>query len=342
MSAMARWADGPRNDQGRITVNSDAATLLTVQVTAIRLEAEAIFSIELALPGSAQLPPASAGAHIDVMLPGGMERSYSLIESGDALTRYVIAVKREAESRGGSVYLCDVLRVGQTLQIKPPQNAFALAGSEAPAILIAGGIGITPILSMIRALAAKGQGWTLYYAARRREDAAFLDELSVLATCSAGQVYTRFSDAPCADDFTISGVLEAAPASSHIYCCGPARMLDAVATIGVHYEPDRIHMEYFAASQDAAGGGFEVVLARSGKSVMIPADRTILETLVEMGMTHLPRSCMEGVCGTCETVVLEGIPDHRDNVLTARERRANNKMIICRSGSLSEKIVLDL
>lgn len=325
-----------------IAVNSDTAPVLTVQVRAIRLEADRIFSIELALPDGGLLPPATPGAHIDILLPDAQERSYSLTDSGATLTRYVIAVKRETESRGGSAYLCDTLRVGQTLQIKPPANAFALAESSTPAILIAGGIGITPILSMIHALTARNQAWTLYYAARKRTEAAFLSELAHLATQSSGTIHLRLSDTPSSNDFTVDTVIKAAPASSHIYCCGPARMLDAVTAIGAQHEPDRIHVEYFAATESAAGGGFEVILARTGKTVIIPEDKTILETLVDMGMSHLPRSCMEGVCGTCETVVLEGIPDHRDNVLTARERRANNKMIICRSGCLSGRLVLDL
>jgi len=323
-------------------VTSDTVALLSLRVTAVRLEARDIISIEMASPAGDTLPPATAGAHIDVLMPNGIERSYSLINSGTKLKSYIIAVKREAESRGGSAYLCDTLRVGQTVDIKPPSNAFALTDNPAPAILIAGGIGITPILSMVRALAARGQSWTLYYASKSSDDAAFVRDLENLAQTSHGSVKLRLSDAPQADDFTIASILEKAPADSDIYCCGPARMLDALTSLGAQHNPDRIHTEYFAASADAAAGGFEVVLARSEKTIHIPNDRTILETLVEMGMTHLPRSCMEGVCGTCETVVLEGIPDHRDNVLTARERRANNKMIICRSGCLSGRLVLDL
>ena len=322
-----------------MTVIASELPTLEVQVRAIRLEARAIRSFELVASGGSPLPAAQPGAHIDIVLPDGGERSYSLVEFSPDGALYLVAVQREAESRGGSAFLCDTVRVGDLLRIKPPINNFPLAETAELSVLVAGGIGLTPILSMIRRLDQLGLAWVLFFAARSRAEAPFLDVLAALEARAPGRVYLRFGD-EAGDRFDLAAILSQAP-GTHFYCCGPARMLKAFEEAALHVPPDHVHVEYFVADAPVAAGGFEVVLARSGRSVWIPRDKTILETLLAEGMS-VPRSCMEGVCGTCETVVLEGVPDHRDQVLSPRERRSNRKMIICRSGCIGDRLVLDL
>jgi ferredoxin-NADP reductase len=314
---------------------------MTVRVFACRLEAEGVFSLDLRPHAPATLPPFTAGAHIDVLLPDGQERSYSLLNAPGQTSVYSIAVKRQAESRGGSAYMCDVVRVGDILQVKPPSNNFPLAETAPSTLLIAGGIGITPFLSMMHRLDQIGRPWKLFYAAATAGNAAFGEAVAAFEARQPGRVTRHFDDAPGAQPIDLGKIIAAAPAGTHVYCCGPTPMMKAFERAAAVLPPAQVHMEYFSATEDAAEGGFEVLLAKSGRTVRIPRNKTILETLLLEGM-DLPRSCMEGVCGTCETVVLDGIPDHRDQVLSPRERRSNTKMMICRSGSIGPRLVLDL
>jgi vanillate O-demethylase ferredoxin subunit len=317
--------------------------ILQVRVRAVTFEAEGILSFELVpMPPLKELPAFEAGAHVDLLLPNGLTRSYSLLNAPQERHRYVIAVNKDAASRGGSRYMHETLRVGETLSIHPPRNNFPLDEAAPLSVFIAGGIGITPMLGMIARARALGMRWQLHYAARTRRHAAFLDTLQAWRDMDDGQVSLVFDQEPGATMMDIGGIVRALPADAHVYCCGPLPMLDAFekATGGLPLE--RVHREYFAAKEAAAtDGGFTVELARSGKTVQVRAGQTILDSLIDIGVEP-PYSCREGVCGTCEVRVLEGIPDHRDLVLSVAEQAANNRMMVCCSGAKSKKLVLDL
>jgi len=205
-------------------------------------------------------------------------------------------------------------------------------------VLIAGGIGITPLLSMIRRLEALGHSWELFYTARTRTTAAFLDELNALRP----KVHLNFDQEPSAKMLDLKTIVGRAPQDAHLYCCGPASMLEAFEVATTDRPADRVHVEYFKAREKpAAEGGFKVKLARSGRTIVIPAGMTILDAVLDAGIA-VNYACTEGVCGTCETRVIEGVPDHRDLFLSQEEQAAGRTMMICCSGSKSPTLVLDL
>ena len=315
--------------------------LLSVRLRAIRYEAETVNSFELTPIGSGDLPAFTAGSHIDIQLAPGLVRSYSLCNSQDDKNRYVIGVNRDAKSRGGSKHMHDQLRVGQTLSISAPRNNFALKEDAAHTVLIAGGIGITPMLAMVRRLQSLGRSWELFYAARNHAGAAFLDELRAMKAQSPnGKLHLHFDD-------TATGLLDLAkivadaPAGTHFYCCGPLPMLAAYESATAGLPEGQMHIEYFTAKDaPATAGGFTVECAKSGVTVQVPEGKSILDALLEAGV-DVPYYCMQGVCATCETRVLEGIPDHRDLVLSQEEQASNAIMMVCCSGSKSARLVLD-
>lgn len=308
-----------------------------LRIQSINWEAPEILSYDLRLPGGGELPPFTAGAHIDLMLPIGLVRSYSLVNPPSERHRYRVAVQKDRGSRGGSKWIHENFRAGQVITVDGPRNNFELNESAEQSIFIAGGIGITPILSMIARLTALGRDWQLIYCTRKRSAAAFLGSLE-------GQPGTQvnFDEEPGGKMLDIGTIVRAAPANAHLYCCGPRPMLEAFEQATERLSRDRIHVEYFSAKEPpAAEGGFKVVLAKTGREVDVPAGKTILEALLDSGLA-VPFSCKEGVCGTCESKVLEGTPDHRDLVLTEAEHAKNDKMMICCSGSKTAKLVLDL
>lgn len=316
-------------------------TLLELRVRAIAQEAEGIFSFDLRDPEGRALPPFTPGAHLDVILPENLARSYSLVSLPEGSRRYNIAVGRDPASRGGSAYLCDRVRPGDRIQVRPPSNTFPLIEDAPLSVFVAGGIGITPVWCMIQRLAEIGRPWELHYAAKSRARAAFLPDIEALAARTDGRVVTAFGadgDARLALPAIVGGVRQP---DAHLYCCGPAGMLQAFVSATAHLPPQTVHREAFAADQAPARGGFEVVLASSGRTIYVPADKTILQTLLDQGLS-IARACQEGVCGTCETGVLDGVPDHRDAVLSPREKRANTRMMICVSGCHGDRLVLDL
>lgn len=316
-------------------------TLIQVRVHAVRYEADGVLSYEMRALDRAPLPPFAAGAHIDLALPNGLGRSYSLINDVDERDRYVIAVNRDQQSQGGSKYICDNVHPGTILDITAPSNTFALVESAPLSVFIGGGIGITPLLCMIRRTEQLKQTWRLFYAARTRDRAAFLDEFSRLGGAQPGRVTITFDHELGNKMLDLAAIVGAQPAGTHFYCCGPNTMLKAFEDATRPLPPEYVHVEYFSSGAPKAKGGFQVVLARSKKELWVPHDQTILATLLENGI-EVSRSCLEGVCGTCETVVLEGTPDHRDKVLSARERASNTKMMICCSGSIGDRLVLDI
>lgn len=249
----------------------------------------------------------------------------------------MIAVQKDRASRGGSQWVHDNLHVGDILAVGGPRNNFALHETAEHSMFIAGGIGITPMLSMIDRLTALGRDWELIYCSRSRGGTPFLETLE-----TQSRVRFNFDEEPGGRMLDIDAVVKAAPASCHLYCCGPVPMLESFETATKQLPRERVHVEYFTAkAPPAIEGGFKVVLAKSRQEVTVPPGKSILDALNDMGL-EIPHSCTEGICGTCETRVLEGIPDHRDVILTEAERASNKTMFICCSGSKSDRLVLDL
>jgi tetrachlorobenzoquinone reductase len=316
--------------------------LVELRVKRISHEADGINSYELISPTGRDLDPFTAGGHVDVHLPNGMIRSYSLVNDQRERHRYVIAINKEPAGRGGSRFLHDNLKVGDIVSVSRPRNNFALCEEAEHSILIAGGIGITPLLSMARRLDALGRSSELFYAARARPAAAFLDEIEALASKGRFKVHLDFDDERSGRLFDLPGIVSHACAQAHLYCCGPQPMLEAFEAATAGRLADHVHVEYFQAREaPAIEGGFDVRLARSNRTIAVKAGRTILEALLDAGIAA-NHACSEGVCGTCETRVLEGLPDHRDQFLSKDEQASNKTMMICCSGARSRTLVLDL
>lgn len=316
-------------------------TLLTLRLEAMRREADGVLSLELARPDGGPLPQAEAGAHIDLHLPNGMARSYSLVTPRCAPRAYVVAVQLDRASRGGSLYIHQQLRVGAELPASAPRNHFRLEESAGQTVLIAGGIGITPIYSMYARMRGLGRPVSLLYCARAREQAALADDIA-----RGGQPIDWHIDAEAGCPPKLAGFLERFPADSHFYCCGPGPMLDSFEQICADLALPHVHIERFAAKPAAQADAaerapYEVVLAQSGRKLNVAAGQSLLDALLAHGV-KVDCSCREGICGACETRVLDGEPEHRDSVLSPAERRAGNTMMICVSGCKSRQLVLDL
>ncbi len=319
-----------------------AQETLQLRLRSITHEAAGILSFELRSPADAPLPAFTAGAHVDLHLPQGTIRSYSLVNPQEERHRYLVAVNRDPSSRGGSRFMHDELRVGTILPVSLPRNNFRLSEDADLSIFVAGGIGVTPILCMIERLCSLGKPWVLHYCARSRQNAAFLERIQHLRSTGLGTVHLNFDQGNAANMLDIPAVAASAPAGAHLYCCGPVPMLDAFERACASMPPACVHVEYFAAREaPAAEGGFVVQLSRSGKIIPIARGMTILDALLEAGV-NAQYSCMEGICASCETRVLEGVPDHKDLVLTKEEKESNKVMMICCSGSKTDKLVLDL
>jgi ferredoxin-NADP reductase len=311
--------------------------LIDVRLTAIHYAARDINIYEFSRPDHLDLPAVRAGAHVDLYLPNGLVRQYSIATPDSTRTRYTLAIKRETISRGGSHYIFDELKAGTLLRISEPVNRFRLDDGAPHSILIAGGIGITPIWAMAQELRANNRSWELHYACRSRPDMAFLDSLKQLANA---RLY--FGDDETSAALDLKSIVSQAPKHAHLYCCGPARMLNAFEDVTSHWPSDQVHLERFAAKERASlEGGFVVELARSAGEFNVPPNKSILAVLRDAGV-DVPYSCEDGVCGACETSVISGIPDHCDSVLSKAEREASKTMMICCSGCRGGRLVLDL
>lgn len=314
---------------------SDALSI-PVRAEVIRYEAKGVMSLTLATLDGSGLPPVEAGAHIDLELGNGATRQYSLVRAQGA-SRYVIGIARDANGRGGSKWLHDDLRIGAELKITGLRNAFALDGGAGPAALYAGGIGVTPILSMIEELEAKGREWTAFYACRDRECAAFLDELAAY-----GNRVTYHFDNEAGTIADLKAEIAKVPSGTHLYCCGPEPMLNAFEAACEGRPEAEVHLERFGskALDASAEGSFEVEFRKSGKTVVVAADQTILDAAKSVGVS-IDYSCENGVCGTCEVNIIDGIPDHRDMILDEKERASGKTMMVCCSRAKSPKLVLN-
>lgn len=316
---------------------------LLVKVASISRETDEILKFVLVDPAGGELPSFAAGAHVDVHLADGLTRQYSLLSSPRDRRRYVIAVKREPNSRGGSAMMHGRLAAGDQLRISAPRNNFNLDPGAAHHLLVAGGIGITPLLSMADHLAATAGSYTLAYFVRARDLAGFADELA--GTARAGRLQVHPGLDAGATTAAVASLLTRQADGTHVYVCGPRPLMDAVgelARASGHALP--VHREDFSAAPLASEPGvaaFEVRLAQSGETVLIPPDRTIADVLIEQGVA-LDTSCEMGMCGTCLTRVLGGVPDHRDTFLSEAERAAGLHILPCVSRSKTPLLVLDL
>ncbi|BAN50872.1 PDR/VanB family oxidoreductase [Metapseudomonas resinovorans] len=315
--------------------------MLDVVITAIRPEARDILSLELARADRGPLPAFSAGAHIDLHLPNGLVRQYSLCNHPEETHRYQIAVLRSADSRGGSDAVHQ-LQPGQALRIGTPRNLFPLAEYGGRSLLLAGGIGITPLLCMAEQLASSDADFQLHYCVRSEEHAAFVARLE--GSPFAGRVQLHFDDG-ARGRLDVSRLLAAQPGDTQLYTCGPGgfmqHVLDSARELG--WEESRLHREYFSAeaTPQGAADAFEVQLAGSGQVLRVEAGESVVEALRKVGV-EVPVACEQGICGTCLTRVLDGVPEHRDLFLTEEEQAANDQFTPCCSRARSPRLVLDL
>jgi vanillate O-demethylase ferredoxin subunit len=311
--------------------------MITVRIEAKTAVAQDVCALTLVAADGGALPAFTAGAHVDVHLPGGLIRQYSLSNDPAETHRYVLGVLLEAQSRGGSRSVHEQLAPGQTLQISAPKNHFPLATQAPRSLLIAGGIGITPVLAMARQLAREGAGFKFHYAARSAERMAFRAEIEASAWAAAAQFHVGRLD--------VERLMAAQAGDVHVYVCGPRRLIDAVtdAAQRLAWAGERVHHEFFAGAEAPEPGqnrAFEIEL-RSGRVIPVPADQTAAQALIAAGVPLLT-SCEQGVCGTCLTRVLHGRPEHRDLYLTPEEQAANDVFAPCCSRAVSERLVLDL
>lgn len=316
---------------------------ISVRVARKAVEATDICSFELVAADGTPLPGFSAGSHIDVHLPGGVTRQYSLCNDSQETHRYMLGVLRDPASRGGSQAMHDTVHEGDLLDISAPKNHFALAAHASRSLLLAGGIGITPILCMAERLAATGAPFEMHYCSRTRERTAFYQRIQ--AASFADQVQIHLDDGPAEQKLALPALLATPQVGVHLYVCGPKGFMDAVLqTARASGWPEaQLHYEFFSAEvqKSADDASFDVKLASSGRVVRVAADQTVVKALALAGV-DVPMSCEQGVCGTCLTRVLEGVPDHKDMYLTPEEQAANDQFTPCCSRSKSALLVLDL
>jgi ferredoxin-NADP reductase len=304
-------------------------------------EAEGVVSVTLARADGSDLPEFSSGAHIDLALRSDLIRQYSLCSNPGVRDEWKIAVLREPDSRGGSEYVHTVLQPGMPVWVAGPRNNFPLVEAD-EYLFIAGGIGITPLLPMVREVEGQGKNWALLYGGRSRASMAFLDDLSRFSS--------RVTVAPQDECglLDLRGAISPLPGDAAVYCCGPEALISAVESTCADLGRPAPRVERFKArpgAGDAEGEGadsaFTLVLSESGKEITVPADKKIIEVLEEEDVFVLT-ACEEGICGTCETEVVSGIPDHRDDYLTPEERATNKTMMVCVSRSKTPVLVLKL
>ncbi|MCP2167377.1 PDR/VanB family oxidoreductase [Goodfellowiella coeruleoviolacea] len=324
-----------------MTTASHTEPELDLVVARKEVVAEGVVRLTLRHPDGRPLPAWQPGAHLDLVLPNGLVRQYSLCGDPHDLSALRVAVLREAAGRGGSRYVHDTLTEGHQVRIRGPRNHFPLVRAERY-LFLAGGVGITPILPMVRSVAASGREWHLAYGGRTRTSMAFREEL-LASYPERVSIHPQDEHGP----LDLSSLL-AHPGrdatDTAVYCCGPESLLLAVERHCAAWPAGALHVERFSPRATAAEGpreSFEVELARAGRVLTVPAEHSILAVVEQAGVPVLS-SCREGTCGTCETTVLSGRPDHRDSVLTDEEKATADVMMICVSRSCSPRLVLDL
>lgn len=313
------------------------------RIAKIASEAIDVVSLKLVPKEGGNLPPVSAGSHIDVYVTETIVRQYSLCNGPDDRDHYLIAVKKEPNSRGGSLAVHERLKEGDEIRIGAPRNNFSLHQEASHHTLIAGGIGITPIFSMARHLVAGKKSFSLHYFTRSPDHTAFRAVLG--SSPLTEHLHLFYALDPEAVKKYLRTTLWHRPPGGHLYICGPSAFMDVVEEIASHtWPPEAVHTEYFSADPRSLAGpkqAFEVVLSRSGVTVEVKEGQTIVDALAAKGIV-VDVSCQQGICGTCLTGVLEGEPDHRDIFLTESEKRMGQKIMVCVSRALSPRLVLDL
>lgn len=332
MSAIAYGAAvGPRNGVGGYPED------LRLQVCQADMVADRVRRLVLRDPRGRRLPDWTPGSHIDVVLPDHTTRQYSLCGDRWDTFSYQIAVLREPNGRGGSAYIHDTLRVGQLIGIGGPRNHFAMVPAQRY-LFIAGGIGITPLLPMIEQAKMLGIEWSLHYGGRSLTSMAFAQRLARHGNC------VRLWPRDANGRLPLASAIAQAPAGTKVYCCGPPGLLAAVETLSTALPTGSLRIERFVAPVHPSAvrsTPFEVHLQRSGLTVSVAPDTSVLDALGSVGVTVLS-SCRRGVCGTCATDVISGVPDHRDAVLRDDERAKGDTMMPCVSRACSDRLVLDL
>jgi ferredoxin-NADP reductase len=315
---------------------------MSLRVRSVSYAATDVIIIEFVDPAEQDLPAWEPGSHLEIVLPSGLIRHYSLCGPAQGGGAYQVAVLRVPDGRGGSAELHDTGLVGRELTVRGPRNRFRLVDDAPGYLLIAGGIGVTPLVPMARALAAAGRPFDFVYGARSSRAFAFAEELRELAGPRLDLVDEQTQGRP-----DVARIVAEAPDGAAVYCCGPEGMIRSVEA-AVEAERGRVtlHVERFVASGEvqapqAGDSSFELVLQRSGKTILVPADRTALEMVHELIPNH-PYSCRAGECGSCEVAVLEGEVEHRDEVLSDDEHEANCAMMLCVSRARSPRLVIDL
>ncbi|MCJ1887243.1 PDR/VanB family oxidoreductase [Pseudomonas sp. LA21] len=317
--------------------------MMKVRIESIVDEALDIRSFRLVRSDGQPFDIYEPGAHVDVTGPTGVTRQYSLCSPPDDRVAYLVAVKKEAASRGGSSALHEQGREGMELEMGAPRNLFRIAPEASEHVLFAAGIGVTPLLSMAYKLNASGQPYRLHYFARSPEHAAFARLLE--SEAFAGKVEFHYGVEPADLDGELSACVERASTAAHVYTCGPAPFMNKVVEVASRTRPaDNIHLEHFQAdpaANSAPAGSFEVELASSGVVLQVPADASLVDVLQAHGC-DIDTECREGICGTCIVEVLDGEPEHRDNCLSTKEKAANKQICACVSRARSARLVLDL
>ena len=319
-------------------------SLLKARVHALRLEARDVISVELQpAEAGATFPSFEPGAHIDLHLGDGLVRSYSLLNGAND-RKYVVGVLKARDSRGGSRHVHEQLKLGAELRISAPRNNFRLVESAPQTVLLAGGIGVTPLLAMLRRLVQLGRPVEFIHCARSREDAAFLDEVEAIAAAHPQVELRRHFDDVQGGPPDLRKLLAGKPAGTHFYCCGPAPMLAAFEAACATLGHANVHLERFTPIErepSTSTGTCSVELRRSGRTIEVAPEVSILDAVLAAGI-GADHSCREGMCGACETKVLSGDVEHRDSILTKQEQVANKSMMICVSRCRGGTLVLAL
>lgn len=334
-----------------------ASHSMLLRVSRVTAEAKDVLAVELVDPSGAALPAFAPGAHLEMHLDNGMIRHYSLLNDSSERQRYVVGVGLAPDSRGGSRFIHGSLREGDSIKVVGPHNHFALDEQAGGYCLVAGGIGVTPILAMARWAERQGRPWRVIYTARGRHRAAFYEDLLALDQ-GRGRVQLHFNDEQAGRLLAVEALAASLGPDEHLYCCGPDPLMQAVRQATAD-QAARVHFEWFAAPTSAPGatagnpegkhagpgtgdgGGFQVILRQSGQTLWVSEEQSILEAMEDAGLSPA-FSCRAGICRSCETRVHAGTPDHRDMVLSDEEKQANTTMLICCSRALTPALELEL
>jgi phthalate 4,5-dioxygenase reductase component len=319
-------------------MSASVPKMMPLRVTRNDKIADGIHLLEFRDTGGKPLPEFSAGAHITIRTPNGTLRKYSLCNDPAERDRYAVAIKREVNGRGGSINLIDGVKAGDELMVAPPVNDFELPQRATDFLFIAGGIGVTPFMAMIREAKAQGKRFRLFYCSRSPETTAFIDELSAPEFKDSVVIHYDYGDSSRSLD--LKPILAERKNREHLYCCGPRPLMEAVRTLTDHWSSAAVHFEAFsdAETHKATDKAFKVKLAKSGDVLDVPVTKTVLEAMREHGL-GVPSSCETGTCGTCRTKLLSGEADHRDLCLAEHEKADN--IMICVSRAKSDEITID-